>query len=237
MAANRVGWLGLAAAVLAVAGLLAVVTHDDDDGRTAAAVGDPSVTTSSLPELPTSTTEPPPAVTTTLAPGPPATSTPTTTAGRTTTTRAPRTTAAPSTTAPPRTATPTTAARPQCANGQIDLSASIDNTRATAGQPVTFTTTIRNQSQSTCYYQGYDYQTVFRAPNGATLVGSNVHADALAPRPFAPGQSLTHSATWDPRTQCGQPSCPPPESGIYSVTAVWLFSGGRYQAFQQFVIP
>jgi hypothetical protein len=235
MAANRVGALGVAAAVLAVAGLVSVALHDDDgDGRPTAASGDPPVTTTVL-TLPPSTTEAPPGTATTT---PPSTSSPTTTAARrTTTTRGPRTTAAPATTVTTASpTTPTTGAQPVCVEGQIELTASIDNTKATAGQPVTFTTAIRNRSQSTCFYRGYIYTTTFRDPGGATLANSTVRLDDLTPRPFAPGERLTHSGTWDPR-MCRQPPCPPPPGGIYSVTAVWAFSSGRYEAVQQFVVP
>lgn len=232
MAANRVGVLGLAAAVLAVAGLVAAVTVDEDDGddgRTAATIGQIPATTSTLEPLPTSTA-PPAETTTTAAPAASSTVGP----RRTTTTRAPRTGANPGTTAP-RTTTPTTTARPLCAASQIELTASTDNSRATSGQPVTLTSTIRNRSTFPCYYTGYEFRTTFRNPLGAPLVGSVIHADAVQPAAFNPGQSLSHSATWDPMA-CQQSPCPTPGPGIYSATATWSFSGGTYEAMQQFVV-
>lgn len=233
MAANRVGFLGLAAAVLAVAGLVAAVTVDDDgdDGRTAAAIGQAPATTSTVPPLTTSTSAPPAETTTTAAPSP---STTTTASRRTTTTTARRTGGTTATTAP-RTTTPTTTARPLCAASQIELAASTNNSRATSGQPVTLTSTIRNKSTFPCFYTGYEFRTEFRDPLGAPLVGSVIHADAVEPAPFNPGQSLSHSATWDPQA-CQQSPCPAPGAGIYSATATWSFSGGTYRAMQQFVV-
>lgn len=232
MAANRVRFLGLAAAVLAVAGLVAAVTvdDDDDDGRTAAAIGQAPATTSTFPALTTSTSALPAETTTTAAPSPS-----TTTASRRTTTTTVRRTGGTTATTAPRITTPTTTARPLCAASQIELTASTNNSRATSGQPVTLTSTIRNKSTFPCFYTGYEFRTEFRDPLGAPLVGSVIHADAVEPAPFNPGQSLSHSATWDPQA-CQQSPCSAPGAGIYSATATWSFSGGTYRAMQQFVV-
>ncbi|HEX2118100.1 MAG TPA: hypothetical protein VHF91_02880, partial [Acidimicrobiales bacterium] len=197
------------------------VDDDGDDGRTAAAIGQAPATTSTLPPLITSTSALPAETTTTAS-------------RRTSTTTVRRTGGTTATTAP-RTTTPTTTARPLCAASQIELTASTNNSRATSGQPVTLTSTIRNKSTFPCFYTGYEFRTEFRDPLGAPLVGSVIHADAVEPAPFNPGQSLSHSATWDPQA-CQQSPCPAPGAGIYSATATWSFSGGTYRAMQQFVV-
>ena len=217
--------IAVAAVLLAAAGVVAAVAHEDEE-RAAEVLGEPEVTTTlTLPATTTSTTAAPPETTT---------SSPPTTTGRTTTTRRTGTTVRPTTTSRPATTTPT--GTPQlCTAGQIDISGRPERLDYPAGQPVTLRTTIRNRSSSPCSYQGYAVTMTFLAPGGATIIASSVVADDIEARTFAPGESLTHSATWDPRT-CPTPPCAPPAPGIYSTESVWSFSGGRYSATQDFVL-
>ena len=220
--------IAVAAAVLAVAGVVAVAAHEDDDDRPAVeALGDPEVTTTvSLPPITTSTTAAPPETT--------STSSPPTTTGRTTTTRRTATTARPTTTARPATTTPTGTGT-LCMAEQIEVSGRPERLDYPAGQPVTLRTTIRNRSSSPCSYRGYTVTMTFLTLAGAPIIGSSVVADDIENRTFAPGQSITHSATWEPRN-CPTPPCTPPAPGIYSTESVWSFSGGRYSATQDFVL-
>jgi hypothetical protein len=63
-----------------------------------------------------------------------------------------------------------------------------------------------------------------------------VHFDDPASTEFRPGQSLTQSFTWDPASCQSPPVCARPTPDIYSVEAIWSFSGGRYTATMQFVL-
>lgn len=217
--------LAVAAAVLAAAGVVAAFAHDDGKGPVTAAPGSTVTTTTSAPEpqTTTTTTSAPPGTTTT---SPPTTVGRTTTTRRTTTTtaRPTTTTAAPGptgTTSPPATAV-------LCTPNQIDISVAPNSRSIPAGQPVTLQTTIRNRSSDPCFYRGYTVTMTFLDPNGNVIMSQAAHADDVQFRPFSPGQALSHTATWTP-------SAPPPP-GIYSVTADWSFSGGRYGATQQYVL-
>ncbi len=223
--------IGVAAAVLAGAGVVAAVAHEDDRTVTEAVQGGASSTTTTEPPVTTSTTAlvvPAPADTTTIAPAP-------TTARATTTTRPPRTTTTRATTPTTAGGTPPTSSPPVCAVGQIDVSVRPESDRYLAGQPVTAVSTIRNRSSSPCFYRGYNVTFTFRDPSLDVLVGSTVQADDIDFRQFAPGQSITHTATWDP-SKCTTAPCPDPAPGIYSVAASWSFSGGRYGGTRQFVV-
>jgi hypothetical protein len=212
--------VGAFALVLAGVGIGVVIDHDEDDDGEQAAV---EVTTTTATFLDTTTSTTPEVASTTTSP-------PTTVrGGRTTTTRATSTTARPTTTRP---GTQTTVAgRPLCAAEQMDISISLGTSYA-PGQPVRMETTLRNKSSSPCFYRGYTVTMTFLDPDGRTLVGSAVHADDVEDRAFAPGQRITHDATWDPKV-CQTPPCAQPP-GIYAVTADWSFSGGRYTARQEF---
>ncbi len=226
--------IGIAAAVLAGTGVVAVVGHEEDNQTVTQVVPPPVLTTTTTePEATTSTTAaavPVPEETTTTAP-------PTTAARRTTTTRPPRTTttvrpAAPTTTPP---AAPPTSTPPLCSVDQIGISAAPERDSYPAGQPVTVRSTIRNRSTAPCFYRGYTVTFTFRDPNLEVLVSSAVHADDVEFRHFAPGQSITHTGTWDGRA-CATPPCESPPTPIYSVEATWSFSGGRYVAISRFVV-
>lgn len=215
--------LGVAAFLLAGVGVGAVIAHDEGSDREQ---GAPVVTTTTVVlETTTSTTS------TTLVPVPATTAPPTTAVARTTTTRVTSTTVRPTTTARPTTTT--APVRPLCAAEQMEIRIAL-GTSYPAGQPVRMSTTLRNRSSTPCYYRGYTVTMTFLDPGGRTLVGQAVHADDIEDRAFAPGQQITHDATWDPRI-CDTPPCSQPP-GIYSVSADWSFSGGRYGATQQFVV-
>ena len=220
--------IGALALVLAGVGVGAVIAHDEDDGEQAAP--EVTTTTTTLVLDTTTSTSTAPTVDTTVAP-------PTTTGrtGRTTTTRRPSTTVRQTTTTTrPTAATNTTApGRPLCAAEQMEITLDIGTSYA-PGQPVRMATTLRNKSSTPCFYRGYTLTMTFLDPGGRTLIGSGVHADDIEDRAFAPGQRITHDATWDPRV-CETPPCTQPP-GIYEVTADWSFSGGRYGARQQFVV-
>jgi hypothetical protein len=224
--------IAVVAVVLAGAGVVAAVAHDE--GRPAASVRGVSVpTTTTAPEPATTTTS------TTAAPDAATTTAPATTVGRTTTTRRTTTT----TIRPP---TPTTAPAPTgttnppatavlCTPDQIDINVVPTSKRVTAGQPVALQTTIRNRSSEPCFYRGYTVTMTFLDPKGSVIIAPAEHADDVQFRQFSPGQALSTSATWDP-SRCASPPCAPPAPGIYSVSAEWSFSGGRYGATQQFEV-
>ena len=214
--------LGALALVLAGVGVGAAIVHDDDDGEQVSS--DLTTTTTIVLDTTTSTTLDP--LSTTTSP-------PTTAARRTTTTRGTSTTVRPTTTTRPGSTLTTVAGRPLCAAEQIDISIAVA-TSYPAGQPVRMETTLRNKSSTPCYYRGYDVAMTFLDPGGRTLVGQAVHADAFEDAAFAPGQRITHDATWDPRV-CPTPPCTQPP-GTYEATAEWSFSGGRYGARQQFIV-
>ena len=222
-------FVAVLAAVLAGAGVVSAVVYEDDDDRPSAAaldVAEVTTTTTSvtLPETTTSTTAAPPETTTS---SPPTTTARTTTTRRTTTTTVRRTTT---------TTTTATGSPALCAAEQIEVSGRPERLEYRAGQPVTLRTTIRNRSSSPCSYRGYSVTMTFLdRPSGATIIASSVVADDREDRPFAPGASLSHSATWDPG-RCPTPPCTPPEPGIYSTQADWRFSGGRYTTTQDFVL-
>ena len=223
--------VAVASVVLVGIGVVAVVAHEDDDDRPATEAvigGDVTTTITVLPDTTTSTTAPLPETTTTSPP---------TTVARTTTTRAGATT--PTTRRPTTTRAPTTSttsAQPLCAADQIDISGRPDRLSYPAGQPVSMSTTIRNRSLAPCFYRGYTVEMRFLDPGGRTIIAQVVHADDRDHQTFAPGQSITHTATWDPARQCVAPPCTPPRPDIYSVQAIWSFSGGRYTALQQYVL-
>lgn len=220
--------VAVASVLLGGLGVVAVVAHEDDDDQPASEAlvgGDVTTTTTLSLDTTTSTTE---AVAGTTTSPPTTASRPTTTrAGRTATTRRTTTTRAP--------ATPTTSTPPLCSADQIDISGRPDRLSYPAGQPVSMSTTIRNRSSAPCYYRGYNVEMRFLDPGGQVIIAQVVHADDIEFQTFAPGQSITHTARWDPRN-CGAPQCPPPAPDIYAVEAIWTFSGGRYTATQQYVL-
>lgn len=213
--------LAVIALALVGAGIAAAVVHDDDDRPVTAALTEQPTTTTSVVAEPTTTTS---ATTTTVAATTTTVRATTTTTRRTTTTRVTTTTARPT----------TTTARPLCAADQIELTKAVA-TSYPATQPVTVSSTIRNRSSAPCYYRGFNFEASFRDPAGRVLVGSVVHADDIEDRAFAPGQSLTQNAMWDPRV-CSSPPCAQPSLEPYTVVLTWSFSGGRYEITQQFLL-
>ena len=109
-----------------------------------------------------------------------------------------------------------------------------DATSYAIGQVVKLTTSLRNRSATTCYFNGYGLTMSFLDPGGKVLTAINVIADDIQYRPFVPGQVLTHSVPWDPHTCQFQPCSEP--SGVYSVQAKWGFSGGTYGATLEFIV-
>lgn len=224
MIPRQLAFLGLAALLLAGAGVAAAVTHDDDDSEETAAV---TTTTTSFPDTTTSLA---PATTTTPPPTTDAGSTSTTARGATTTTgRATTTTRGAA-------STTTTAAIADCTAAQIEVTATTDKPSYAVGQQVVVNSTLRNRSSTACLYSGHTFTVTILSPAGATIIGFDV---VTPPGPaksrFVPGATLTGSVPWDQRTCQAQP-CPQPPPGPYSAVARWTFAGGPYEARAAFTL-
>jgi hypothetical protein len=225
---RRVAALLVAALLLLGAGVAAAVTHEDDD--------DPSeqaLTTSTTTVAETTTT---PAPATTAAP---ATIT-TTAAGRPTTTS---TTRRPTTTTSRPASTTTTAARPptlpsaapKCTPDHIGAAIAVDRPSYTAAQSVQVTSTLRNRSSTTCFYNGYTAGISFRNDAGASYGGVTVVADSFADVPLRPGETLTHTGTWDHRA-CPEPGCGPLPPGPYYAIARWTIAAHTYEVLISLIL-
>jgi hypothetical protein len=218
--------LALASVLLAGAGAVAVAVHEDDDDRQVAEGPAPDDLTTTTSGLATTTS-------TTAAAAATTTSSPTTTAGATSTTTPRATTTVRTNTTRPQTTT--TAPLELCVAEQIDISAAPESLSYPAGQPVTMRTTLRNRSSTPCFYRGYDVTMRFFDPARRLLTNATAGVPPDVDRTFAPGQTLTHTATWNP-ANCPAPPCATPPAGIYSVVVSWSFSGGAYGATQDFVL-
>jgi hypothetical protein len=222
---GRIVALGLAALLLAGAGISVAATRDpaDDDAR-GPAVTRPEVTTTSTTSPETSITSPPTSTTGVVSP-------PTTT-GRTTTTVVRRTT---TTTAKPG-ATTTTATAADCTASQLEVAATTDKRTYAPTEQVRLESTLRNRSSTTCFYAGYTFQADFSDPAGHRILQVGVPAEGSARSALVPGAVLTGSVPWDQRTcQQAQP-CPALSPGTYSATARWIFPGGPFEARVTFAL-
>lgn len=214
MIPRRVAFLGLAALVLAVAGIAAAATYEDDDD-TSVAIEQPATTTSSLVADTTTTV----AVTSTTAA--PATTT-STVAGATTTTRRGATT-----TTARAGATTTTAPIADCTTPQLEVRVTTDKASYGIGEPVKIHSTLRNRSATTCTYPSFVFAATILSPGGATITGFNRQGDA--PGALGAGQANEAFVTWE-RVACTSNICPPNTPGEYTVSATWNFPGGPYTA-------
>jgi cytoskeletal protein RodZ len=193
--------MGLAALLLAGTGIGVAATRDPGDDT---AAGSPSpvppaeVTTTSTEPAPTTTSTPPTTVAVTT----------------TTTTRRVTTTVARATTTKPSTTTTATAAVATCGAASIAVTIATDRPSYGPGEEVKVTSTLRNKSSVTCTYNGYGFTTSFRDEAGHTFGGTRVIADSFADVPFPPGQTITHTGTWD---HLGSPP------GVYTAVGTWNF--------------
>ena len=209
-------FLGLAALILAGAGIAAAATHEDDDD-TPAALEQLESTTTTTPLVDTTTTA---AVTTTTIT--PATST--TVAGRTTTTRPGSTT----TTRPG--ATTTTAPVTACTTAQMEAAVTTDKASYGQGEPVRIQSTLRNRSATTCTFPSFVFSAAILSPAGATVTAFERVGEA--PGSLGAGQQNEATVTWD-RLGCAPQPCTQTNPGKYTVTATWNFPGGPYAATRE----
>ena len=218
--------IGLAALILAVAGLVAAATHDSDEEMARGAA--PMESTTSLPE-PTSASSTSTTLTTTVPAVPATTSgSPSTTVRRGVTTTVARGT----TTSRP--ASPTTSATaPPCTAAQIEITADTEKASYARNEKVKVDSTLRNRSADTCFFVSYSFSASFRDPRGEELNAYNSNPPGSPNRPFAPGQIIRASATWDPLA-CPDPICFAAPAGDYSVLVTWGFPGGPYTALRPF---
>jgi hypothetical protein len=205
---RRVAAIALAALLLGGAGVAAAISRDDGDADDAAA----PVTTSTLLLPETSTTAAPTSTAGVTS----------TTAGTATTTTAVR----PTTTTRPATSTTSTTTG-DCTSAQIQVTATTDRTTYSAGQQVKVDSTLRNRSQTTCFYAGHTFQVTIQDAVGRPIITFEVVTPAERST-FVPGATLTGSVPWDQRSCQTQP-CPQPPPGPYSAAVKWTFAGGPYE--------
>jgi hypothetical protein len=212
---RRVAFLGLAALILAGAGIAAAATYEDDD-ETPAALEQPVTTSTSALPAESSTTV---AETTTTSPAPS-----TTALGSTTTTRQGTTT----TTRRGATTTTTTGATPAaCTPAQIEARVSTDKPSYAIGEPVKIHSTLHNRSAATCTYPSFVFTATIIGPTGQTVTGFDRVGEA--PGALGAGQANEAFVTWE-RVACTSNICPPNVTGPYIVSATWHFPGGPYTA-------
>ncbi|HET7720193.1 MAG TPA: hypothetical protein VFK43_09520 [Acidimicrobiales bacterium] len=214
MIPRRVAFLGLAALILAGAGIAAAATYSDDDD-TPAALEQPVTTTSALP-ADTTTTVAVTSTTTTPAPT-------TTIAGGTTTTRRGATT----TTTRAGATTTTTGPVVACTTAQIEAAVTTDKASYGQTEPVKIHSTLRNRSATTCSYPSFVFGATVLAPGGATVTGFARQGDS--PGALGSGQANEASVTWE-RLGCAPQPCVQNTPGRYTVSVTWHFPGGPYTA-------
>jgi hypothetical protein len=212
---RRVAFLGLAALVLAVAGIAAAATYEDGDDIPLA-IEQPATTTSSVVADTTTTV----AVTSTTATPAPTT----TTVARTTTTRRGATT-----TTRAGATTTTTAPIGPCTTAQIEAAVTTDKASYAQGEQVKIHSTLRNRSTTTCTYPSFIFSATILSPGGATITGFSRQGDGGA---VGAGQANEASVNWD-RLGCAPQPCPS-APGTYSVEVTWNFPGGPYTATRTF---
>lgn len=220
----RLAVLGVVALALAGAGIGVAATRDSGTEVAGASTTTVFITTTSLPE-PTTT------VTATSTPPTTTAATPSTTVGRTTSTTVSRAT----TTTTARGTTTTASSGPACVAEQLDVKVMTDKPSYAPGQTVQVTTTLRNKSATTCFYNGYALTMTFKDDPGHMYPGVSVIADSFREVPLQPGQTLTNTGSWDHRA-CGDPGCSALPSGPYYVTASWGIAGLRYDVLVSFIL-
>ena len=202
--------LALAALLLGVAGVAVAIVRDDDQTQVAAA--------------PTTPTVQPADTTTTPAPATTTAGVTSTAPGATTTTAArPTTTARPATTS-----TSTTVPTADCISAQIDVSVTTDQRSYAASQQVKVDSTLRNRSQTTCFYAGHTFQVTIQDAVGRPIMTFEIVTPGTTRSPFVPGATLTGSVPWDQRSCQTQP-CQQPPPGPYVAAVKWIFAGGPYE--------
>jgi hypothetical protein len=212
---RRTVFLGIAALILAGAGIAAAATYDDDD--TPAALEQP-VTTTTL-ALPADTTTTVAVTSTTATPAP----TTTVAGARTTTTRRGATT----TTAGAGATTTTTGPIAACTAGQMEAVVTTDKAAYVPGEPVKIQSTLRNRSAVTCTYPSFVFSAAILSPAGATI--TSFERVGESPGALGAGQQNEASVTWD-RLGCAPQPCTQTPPGEYTVSATWNFPGGPYTA-------
>jgi hypothetical protein len=231
---GRLAALALAALLVGGTGVVVAVDRASEDGPKAAeefAAGDTTTTSSSVVEpATTTTTGVVPAVTTTV---PAARTTTSATTRRLTTTTA-RGAVATTTTARP---TPPTSAgaSPACTPDHLAAAITTDRHSYTPAQPVKVTSTLRNRSSGTCFYNGYAFGITFKNDAGAMFGGVNVVADSFADVPLRPGETLTNTGSWDHRA-CPEPGCAPLPPGPYYATATWRIANHTYDVLTSLIL-
>ena len=227
MIPRRVAFLGMAALILAGAGIAAAATYEDDDD-TPAALEQPATTTTTSVLPPETTT------TTTINVVFPSTTTPaptTTVAGATTTTSRPGATT--TTPRPGAATTTTTGAIAACTTAQLEVAVTTDKASYGIGEQVRIHSTLRNRSTTTCSYPSFVFATTILSPAGATITGFNRQGDS--PGALGAGQAAEAFVTWD-RVACTSDICPPNNPGDYTVSATWNFPGGPYTATKKIAL-
>lgn len=214
MIPRRVALLGLAALLLAGAGIAAAATHEDDDAPTA--IEQPATTTTSAD---------PAATTTTIAP-----------AGTTTVVRDPTNVLAPSTTSTTRPGTSTTTRRgatttstpapAPCTAAQMEARVTSDKPAYAAGEQVRFHATLHNRGVI-CTYPSFVLAAAVLSPAGATVTTFDRQGDN--PGALGPSQAIEAFISWD-----RSPLLPPGPN--YSVLVTWNFPGGPYTTTQVFTL-
>lgn len=214
--ARRIALLGLAAVLLAGAGVGVALDRQDDETAGTAAVEATTTTLGVTTTSATTTTSTSPSTTTTVGPTTSTTSRRTTTTVRRTTTTSRATT---TTTGP--------VAAGSCTPAQVVVTIATDRLSYTAAQPVEVTTTLHNRSTASCTYNGYTAGIVFADASGRQFGGANVIADSFRDVPFEPDAMLIHKGPWDHMGAV---------PGTYTATATWRFAGGTYTATASFTL-
>ncbi len=215
---RRVTFLGLAAVILAGAGIAAAANYEEDEDTPAALEQVVTTTTSLVPADTTTTVD---LISTTTAPAPS-----TTVAGATTTTRR-------ATTTTTRAAATTTTTGPviACTNAQIEAAVSTDKGSYAPGESVGIHSTLRNRS--TCTYPSFIFSATVLSPGGAMITGFDRQGDA--PGSLGPGQAHEARVNWD-RLGCAPQPCTQNPPGTYSVSVTWHFPGGPFTANKPFTL-
>ena len=183
-------------------------------------------TSSTVPDTSTTTV---PVIVTSTPPSSRVTSTPTTVRRGNTT--VPRVT----TTRPPTSPTTTTGAVPACKPAQIDVAITTDRASYGPGPEVKATSTLRNKSSDTCFYNGFGFTSEFKDTAGKPIISQSVIADSFADVPLRPGQTITNSGTWDQRL-CREPGCGRAPAGPYIAAATWNFAAVTYEVTVSFIV-
>lgn len=229
MIPGRIVGLGVAALLLAGAGIGVAATRDDSS-ETASVAPPPaeqSAVTTTSTEPPTTTT----AVPDTTTPPTTRAGSPSTTVRRTTTTVARATTTRP----PGPTTTTRPSATPACSPAQISGTVATDKPSYVTGQEVRVTSTLRNGSSAPCLYNGYGFTSAFKDQAGATLVAQSVIADSFADVPLRPGETVTHAASWNQRV-CPESSCGPAPPNPYFAAVTWTVGPYTYEFSTSFIL-